>query len=93
MVNDISPEPVEEKQFHHNKVLRRQEREKKKKEKRIKWLQKIYSGGLLGSVEKFNADESNVPEIEAEELLKWSNNLDFESYVETWGSNATSHSS
>mmetsp|Transcript_21215 Transcript_21215/g.59267 ORF Transcript_21215/g.59267 Transcript_21215/m.59267 type:complete len:348 (+) Transcript_21215:2-1045(+) len=82
----------------HNKVQRREELAKKRKEKKLKWLQAMYERGRSQMEEgraQIRAEGEggkgagsralgDGEEDELDELLQWSDSLDFDSYHQDW---------
>ncbi|XP_028415164.1 uncharacterized protein C11orf65-like [Dendronephthya gigantea] len=96
--------------FKHCKLQRRKDLEQKRKRRKIEWMKKMYSEGILltkrgteSPVVKDIETSMNglvqvtdkkgyeaVDEWEVDELLEWTNGLNFDSYVSTWKEYATS---
>eukprot|EP00736_Rhodelphis_marinus_P011497 Rmarinus@m.17561 len=85
---------------HHIRAVRREELIRRRKKKKVEWLRKIYRAGMMsdraktagGSAEDDDDDgASDIDwDMEADELLQWSENLDFEAYHSNWATLATS---
>lgn len=88
--------------FHPSKLVRREDAERLKRSRRLQWLKDMYRTGLMAQAKasasspiadyqaQYGAD-FEVEEIdqEARDLLTWTDNLDFDAYVEEWGSIGT----
>ncbi len=88
--------------FHPSKLVRREDAERLKRSRRLQWLKDMYRTGLMAQARasassamadyqaQYGAD-FEVEEIdqEARDLLTWTDNLDFDAYVEEWGSIGT----
>uniref|UniRef100_A0A3B5BEE4 Uncharacterized protein n=1 Tax=Stegastes partitus TaxID=144197 RepID=A0A3B5BEE4_9TELE len=93
--------------FHYSKLQRRKDVEKWRKRRKVKWLKKMYKQGRLDDHSQHSvknsapdamkaAEEISDDEIlnwEVDELLAWTNTLNFDDYIEEWSQLACSHSS
>ena len=77
------------KEWHADKIVRKQINDKKKKEAKRKWMQHLYSMGAAKEKIKDHYSTHNQDEEEELELLNWSASLDFESYHDNWSFLAT----
>jgi len=92
--------------FHYSRQVRKEDKMIARKQKKRKWMMKMYREGLAkerpevlaaaagrgGSMNmqlEVDFDGDNWEE-EAENLLEWSNELDFDSYLNEWGQIGTS---
>mmetsp|Transcript_1404 Transcript_1404/g.4775 ORF Transcript_1404/g.4775 Transcript_1404/m.4775 type:complete len:333 (-) Transcript_1404:1160-2158(-) len=82
---------------HYDASVRKSEKIKRKKQRQREWMMKMYEEGKHTGVKKDTNQNSNTTILETsesdEDLLLWTNNLDFEEYQSTWVSLATSCSS
>ena len=79
--------------FHYSKVQRKQDKLLRQKRKKRNWMMKLYSKGLVSDkkmMNTFNNNDEYAEEEEDDELLNWSNNLDFDTYLEEWKQLGTS---
>lgn len=83
--------------WHHSKLVRRETLAKQRKQKKLEWLQKMYKIGKEGAdvtVAALSSEGHESVEGEGEDdieqLLKWSDDLDFDSYLQDWMGLATS---
>lgn len=89
--------------FSCDRIVRQQDVEKKRKQKKIDWMKKMYSSGMMQSKEEgvgdlvesaakgliITADQSGpeaVNDWEIDELLQWTEGLNFDNYVKDWHS-------
>jgi len=87
--------------FSHVPKQRREEVIIKRKQKKRAWMAKLYSLGKHGKDPSSEADLPMSGDLstikldfeDEEELIKWSEALDFDSYVDSWTKLATSNSS
>ncbi|CAJ1398530.1 unnamed protein product [Effrenium voratum] len=85
--------------FHHSKLRRRQDMEVKRRKRKIEWFQKLY--GLHPNEDSPSASEGptprrhivDEPEVDDDRLLDWTRKLDFDAYMESWQSIATTDGS
>ena len=97
VLEDADMEPEKRKvmemqqRFHYSKVQRKQDRLKRQKRKRRNWMMKLYSKGLVDDkrTEVPRDDEFGIQEDD-DDLLNWSNNLDFDAYLDEWKQLGTS---
>ena len=88
--------------FHHSKSLRRDEREHRRRLRKREWFQKMYREGM-DEARKIAASLLNVGEVvatdtvqdggeneEVDQLLSWTEQLDFDQYYNSWLAVATS---
>jgi len=85
--------------WHHDKLVRREAAVRKRKERKRAWLREMYSLGKRGGdgvdasahgrTRELSLDD-DVDEDEFDELLQWSDGLDFDSYQADWLGLATS---
>jgi len=92
------------KYHHHNKEYREKKKEKQKRLNKLRWFQTMFEKAkeqepiLQGQPNPFeeskffDLDENNF-DNEVNELIEWSENLDFESYVDGWAKLCTSNQS
>jgi len=87
--------------FHHDPLVRREEQAIKRKERQRAWMKRMYREGRKGregggedGAEGYGSDGGGggLSDIDEEEddLLRWSEALDFEAYTRDWSSMATS---
>jgi len=80
--------------WHHDKTVRREAQLRKRKEKKREWLRKMYSLGKSGmdgtGPHLGGADGDEVLDDDLDELLQWSDSLDFDAYHADWLGVATS---
>jgi len=89
-------EPVQQErasEWNHVKLERRQEQHMRRKQRKLQWMRRMYSqgGGAEATVAVGGTpgDKSAPPAIEEgeddlDDLLLWSNSLDFDSYYQDW---------
>ncbi|XP_067291304.1 protein MFI [Pseudorasbora parva] len=90
-------------EFHHSKILRRQDVARKRKIRKIEWMRKMYAEGLLNARTEHSETAllvhkstqrtmdshqqigpDSVSEQEVDELLAWTNALNFDEYITEW---------
>ena len=74
-------------EFHYSKLKRKEDKDLKRKLKKRDWMQKMYEQGRKGE------DGGEELEMNDDDLLKWSNALDFDAYLDGWKHLATSGAS
>lgn len=90
--------------FHYSKLRRRQEIELKRRQRKIEWFQKLYGfkediqedyqlEDETVSPQEFSPRELNEMDMEEDMLLDWSRKLDFDAYMESWQTIATTDGS
>lgn len=84
------------KDFHFSQLKRREIMLQERKQKKIAWLKKMYQQGGAAAMEGFEGTSSKISsqlddkedtddiEKEADQLLVWSEGLDFERYHHNW---------
>jgi len=98
--------------YHHEKLVRQQDVASRKKEKKLNWMRKMYSLGVLKvrSTEDVNVKElvntaaesifntmkdensvENIEDWEVNELLQWTQGLNFDNYSLDWWQEGTTH--
>lgn len=84
-------EPVQSErpqEWHHVKLERQQEQHRRRKNRKLQWMQSMYSRGRSeeSAGGRPAAASGEVEEIEddLDNLLLWSNSLDFDSYYQDW---------
>ena len=77
--------------------LRREERARKAKQRKRMWMVKLYQnqaalegGSRGGGAPDLDIDVDQLGEGEVDDLLNWSQHLDFEAYMDDWTSMACS---
>ncbi|KAK2814853.1 hypothetical protein Q7C36_023119 [Tachysurus vachellii] len=94
-------------EFHHCKLIRRQDAERKRKIRKIEWMKKMYNEGAVHDhaehrdtvVLQETSDKSErlepggVVDREVDELIEWTNALNFDEYINEWKLVGTSKSS
>lgn len=85
--------------FSHIPQQRREEVARRRKQRKREWMAKVYMLGKQGKEPRDLQDdfegEASMIDLDVhddEELLKWSEALDFDSYLDTWTMTATSNS-
>lgn len=90
-------------EFHYSRVQRRQDVDRRRKQKKLDWMRQIYTKGLGANdlTEKLNGNmphaspdgEKGNLDDEVEELIRWSDSLNFEDYWFDWKELATTANS
>ncbi|RDD43624.1 Uncharacterized protein C11orf65-like protein [Trichoplax sp. H2] len=75
--------------FSHTKLLRRQDLERKKKLKKLEWFHKMYNQGKQALEETLEGGDIE-DSLDVEELIRWTNNLNYDQYLNDWQIAATS---
>merc|ERR1719318_2004283 len=87
--------------FPHEKLARQQDVQRRRKQKKIKWMKKMYSAGMMQSTDDEAADlvqeatkgliltadaegEDAVHDWEIDELLQWTEGLNYDNYLKDW---------
>ncbi|XP_017309086.1 protein MFI isoform X2 [Ictalurus punctatus] len=99
-------------EFHHCKLIRRQDAERKKKIRKIEWMKKMYeeralhahtehrdtaalvensAEGMMWAIEQLG--HGTIVDWEVDELIEWTNALNFDEYINEWKLVGTSKSS
>lgn len=90
--------------YHYSTLKRRVNRDVERKKKKREWMMKMYKEGMAKSSSKTSSEtkeqsstwdslhDADDPgwEAEADALLKWSEELDYDQYVADWASLGTS---
>jgi len=80
--------------YHYSPVVRREERARKLKQRKREWMLKMYRDGIAGGggggVGPGGCRDGDLDDLDplADELLQWTQHLDFEEYVSDWTSAA-----
>jgi hypothetical protein len=100
VLQDADMEPEKRKvmelgqRFHYSKVQRKQDKLLRQKRKKRNWMMKLYSKGLVNDKHMMNTyksnDEYSNMEEDDDDLLNWTNNLDFDAYLDEWKQLGTS---
>ena len=83
-------------QFHYSTVRRKRDRALEQKRKKREWMMKMYKEGLTRKSEEQKEHGADIDfddpawEDEAASLLQWSDNLDYDRYLEDWSALGTS---
>ncbi|KAL0488228.1 myosin head domain [Acrasis kona] len=76
--------------YHYSKLKRQQDIQKKREKRKLEWMKKTYNAGKIQEMKQRNGDfDSGENEEEFNELMNWSENLDFDKYVSDWCGLAT----
>lgn len=89
------PPPFPQKPFHFSKLRRKSDLRLQCKQRKREWLRKLYLSGLAeerkdGGREEDEGEEGEGEEPGLEELLEWSEALDFDRYMQSWRAVGTS---
>ncbi|XP_058231785.1 protein MFI [Hemibagrus wyckioides] len=89
-------------EFHHCKLVRRQDAERKRKIRKIEWMKKMYDEGAVhahtdhgdtGMLLVEQLEPGTVVDREVDELFEWTQALNFDEYINEWKLVGTSKSS
>eukprot|EP00762_Andalucia_godoyi_P005642 ANDGO_06483.mRNA.1 variant len=98
-----STSPTSGSRFLPTRTQRKEEATRQRKRKKVLWMMKMYRKGLACEKDDVSSDDAAVQMLKAldnddieelletgKDLLDWSQNLDFDSYMQQWFTTATS---
>lgn len=89
-------------EFHYSRLQRRQDVDRRRKQKKLDWMRQMYAKGLANDLtEKQDSNttdaspngEKSLLDGEVDELIRWSDSLNFEDYWFEWKELATTANS
>lgn len=72
--------------FHHSRLQRRQDLERRRRHQKAQWIRTLYAQSEAVPV----AAESDPRPVTPEDLVQWSQEVEFEAYMDSWMQMATS---